>query len=120
MEGGGLLSSPSVSRLELGATDDARARGQQDRLASAYAVWREKEARRLVKEQGVVARLGSRPEDFFEEVDRRSLRLCRHCGEIAYPDPEKAGGRGQPDVASRCHFCGGTALEELDEPEVGR
>lgn len=121
VEGGGLLSPSEVSWLDPQAVDDERSREEQGRLAAAYLTWREAEARRLAKSQGIVARLGSRPEDFFDEIDRRSLRLCRGCGEIAYPDPERARGeRARPDAAHRCHFCGGTALAAIDDPEVGR
>jgi Replication-relaxation len=119
--GGGLLSSSEVSWLNARAAEDGRSREEQERLSTSYLAWRETEARRLVKAQGIVARLGIRPEDFFDEVDRRSLRLCRACGEIAYPDPERARGeRARPDVASRCHFCDSTALAAIDDPEVGR
>jgi len=121
VSGGRLLSSSEVSWLDAKAADDERSREEQERLASVYLTWREGEARRLTKAQGIVARLGSRPEDFFDEIDRRSLRLCRRCGEIVYPDPERARGEHRrPDVAAHCHFCGGTTLAELDDPEVGR
>ncbi|MGI8576511.1 MAG: hypothetical protein ACR2KG_01035 [Nocardioidaceae bacterium] len=120
VEAGDLLSPSALAMLDLEAAADGRSREEQERLASDHAVWREGAARRLAKDQGLLARLGARPEDFLGEVDRRSLRLCRRCGETAYPDPGRAGGRGRPDVASRCHFCGGTALVELDDPEVGR
>ncbi|MBS1888132.1 MAG: replication-relaxation family protein [Actinobacteria bacterium] len=112
---GDLLPHSEISWLEQKAVDDERSREEQERLASAYLTWREGEARRLAKAQGIVARLGSRPEDFLDDVDRRSLRLCRRCGEIAYPDPGRARGeRRRPDVAFRCHFCGATALAEID------
>jgi hypothetical protein len=113
--GGGLLSSSEVSWLDSRAADDERSHEEQQRLAFAYLAWRETEANRLVKAQGIVARLGTRPEGFFGEVDRGSLRLCRACVEIAYPDPERARGeRIQPHVAFRCHFCGGRQLAEID------
>jgi hypothetical protein len=115
VENGDLLPSEEVSRLDVEAADDERSREEQERLASAYLTWREEEARRLAKDRSLIARLGTRPQEFFEEVDRRSLRLCRRCGEIAYPDPERARGeRRRPDVAFRCHSCGGTALAEID------
>jgi ribosomal protein L44E len=115
IEEGGLLSSSEVSWLNGKAADDKRSREVQERLGASYLTWREGEARRLVKAQGIVARLGTRPEDFFGNIDRRSLRLCRGCGEIAYPDPEPARNeRRRPEVAFRCHFCGGTDLAGID------
>jgi hypothetical protein len=113
--GGGLLPSSETSWLEQKAVEDERSREEQERLHTSYLAWREDEARRLARAQGLVARLGSRPEDFFGEVARRSLRLCRACEEIAYPDPERARGeRRRPHVAFRCHFCGGTTLAGID------
>ncbi len=121
VEGSDLLSSSSLSSLDLEAADDGRSREAQERLAAEYARWREGAARRLAKDQGLLARLGSRPEDFLDEVDRRSLRLCRHCGEIAYPDPDRSRSeRSRPDVAFRCHYCGTGELARLDDEEVRR
>jgi hypothetical protein len=115
VERGGLLPSAEFSRLDVEAADDECSGEERERLASTYRSWREEEARRIVKGQGIAARLRTRPEDFLDDVDRRALRLCRECGEIAYPDPKRArDGRGRPDVAFRCHFCGGTALTEID------
>ncbi|HVV90484.1 MAG TPA: replication-relaxation family protein [Solirubrobacterales bacterium] len=113
VEGGDLLPSSETSWLEQKAVEDERSREEQERLTTSYLAWRETEARRLVKAQGIVARLGTRPEDFFGDIDRRSLRRCPGCGEIAYPDPERASGHATRHVAERCHFCGGTALAEI-------
>ncbi|HEX4730523.1 MAG TPA: replication-relaxation family protein [Solirubrobacterales bacterium] len=107
LEGGNLLAAPDVSALALGAADDQRSRVEQERLRSDYLTWREGEARRRAKGQGLAARLRRGPDDFLEEIDRSSLRICRDCGEIAYPHPERARyERGLRDVAIRCHFCG--------------
>ena len=111
LEGGELLSAADASWLESKAADDQRSRAEQERLAAAYLTWRERKAQRLFKAQGFTARLRGAPEDFFDEINQRSLRRCRSCGEIAYPDPE--GARG--NVASRCHFCGGDALAEIHD-----
>ena len=120
IEASGILPSSTPSRLEQKAVEDERSRAQQGRLADQYLTWREQEGRRLAKAQGLTARLRTRPEDFFDEVDLRSLRLCRSCGEIAYPDPRRAAEeQGRPDVAHHCHYCGTRVLERLDE-ESGR
>lgn len=113
-----LLRDSEASRLERRAEEDRDSRAEQKRLATDYLAWREEEARRLLKAQGLTARLSRRPDDFLDRIDRRSLRRCETCEEIAYPDPERTDKRWdvQPEVAERCHFCGGTtALAELGE-----
>jgi hypothetical protein len=120
LEAGDLLYASDASALALRAQGDRRSRVEQERLHSDYLTWREAETRRLAKGQGLTARLRRGPDDFLEEVDRRSLRVCRDCGEIAYPDPERVRyGRGRSDVASRCHFCGRGDLVDY-EPPIGR
>jgi Replication-relaxation len=116
IEAGELLSEPEIWSLDLAGSEDRTARAEQERLASAYRAWREREARRLFKAQRFLARLGSGPEDFLAEVDERALRRCSRCEEIAYPDPERAHRERQPrDVAGRCHFCAeAAALAGLD------
>lgn len=117
IERGELLGTADTSwSLKQRATDDERSRAEQERLAADYLSWRELEARRLAKAQGFAARLRTKPEDFLDEIDRRSLRACRSCGEIAYPDPKLAQyERGRRDHAVRCHFCDSRALAELDD-----
>ncbi|MBS1889330.1 MAG: replication-relaxation family protein [Actinobacteria bacterium] len=119
LEAGDLLDASDASALALRAEDDRRSRVEQERLCSAYLAWREGEARRLAKGQGFAARLRRGPDDFLEEVDRRALRICSDCKEIAYPDPERVRyRRGRSDVASRCHFCGRGDLLDF-EPPIG-
>ncbi|HEY1855235.1 MAG TPA: replication-relaxation family protein [Solirubrobacterales bacterium] len=121
IEASQLLPVAEVSALERKGADDERSRDEQERLRSDYLAWREGQARRLAKAQGFAARLRKKPEDFLDEIDRRSLRLCRSCCEIAYPDPERARDeRARRDRAFRCHFCGGSALAELDDEGGGR
>lgn len=116
MEASQLLALAEVSALERKADDDKRSRNEQERLRSDYLAWREGQARRLAKAQGFASRLRNKPEDFLDEIDRRSLCLCRSCCEIAYPDPERARDeRARRDRAFRCHFCGGSVLAELDD-----
>jgi hypothetical protein len=103
-------------RLQEEARRDGDARAKQERLREDYLGGREQRARQLAKAQGIVGRLRNRPETFLEEVDRRSLRLCPSCEEVAYPDPEWARyERGaRPDVAGRCHFCGAEKLAKIE------
>lgn len=118
----GDLSSPAPAwQLETSVQQDERARAEQERLRSEYLEWREEEARRLVKAQGIAGRLRNGPEAFLAKVDRRSLRFCRNCEEIAYPDPERARyERAREDVAFRCHFCGDAAALAKLSDEGGR
>jgi Replication-relaxation len=116
----GELSPPGPPwEIESSAKRDERARAEQERLRSEYLVWREDEARRIAKAQGIAGRLRNGPEAFLVKVDRRSLRLCRSCEEVAYPDPERARySRARGDVAFRCHFCGdGAPLAKLSEQD---
>jgi protein involved in plasmid replication-relaxation len=106
LEAGELLSAGDVSWLSLKAADDERARAEQERLRSDYLARREARARYRAKSQRLLARLRNGPEAFLEKIDRESLRVCRSCMEVAYPDPERPGyERGSRDVASHCHFC---------------
>ena len=115
--GGALLDRNDPSwRLSEEARRDGDARAKQKRLHEDYLGWREQRARQLAKAQGIVGRLRNRPESFLDEIDRRSLRLCRSCEEVAYPDPERARyERGaRPGVAGHCHFCGAEALAQIE------
>jgi hypothetical protein len=119
LRAGELLAVADLSALRLGAEDDGRSRAEQERLRSAYLSSREERALYRWKSQRLFTRLHSGPEDFLEEIDRKALRLCRSCEEIAYPDPERARyERGRRDVAFRCHFCDGRNLAAW-EPSAG-
>lgn len=114
---GGLLAVADLSGLRLAAEDDGRSIKEQERLRVAYLSSREGRALYRWKSQRLFTRLArSGPEDFLEEIDRRSLRVCRSCEEVAYPDPDRASyerGRRR-DVAYRCHFCGSEKLVEWE------
>jgi DNA-binding Lrp family transcriptional regulator len=115
IEGGELLTADEVSWLRRQAADDGRSLAEQERLRSAYLSSREERALYRWKSQRLFTRLHSGPEDFLEEIDRRSLRLCRSCEEVAYPDPGcPSYERGRRDVAYRCHFCGSEKLAEWE------
>lgn len=116
IQDGELLTVADLSRLRLAAEDDGRSLKEQERLRVAYLSSREERALYRWKSQRLFTRLArSGPEDFLEEIDRRSLRLCRSCEEIAYPDPERPSyERGARDVAYRCHFCGSEKLAEWE------
>jgi hypothetical protein len=116
IEGGGLLKGGDVRQLGYEMDRDGESRAAQKRLRKGYLAWREQEAQRLVKAQGMLARLRARPEDFFAQIDRHSLRRCGSCEEIVYPDPENARDYTERHVATRCHYCGGGALAEIEFP----
>jgi hypothetical protein len=120
--GGELLAVSDLSRLRLAAEDDGRSLEEQERLRSAYLLSREERALYRWKSQRLFTRLArSGPEDFLEEIDRRSLRLCRSCEEVAYPDPDRPSyERGHRDVAYRCHFCGSEKLAEWGPSGAGK
>jgi hypothetical protein len=117
IQDGELLTVADLSGLRLAAGDDGRSLKEQERLRVAYLSSREERALYRWKSQRLFTRLTrSGPEDFLEEIDRRSLRLCRSCEEVTYPDPDRASyERGRrPDVAFRCHFCGSEELAEWE------
>jgi hypothetical protein len=119
LRAGELLAVADLSSLRLGAEDDGRSRAEQERLRSDYLSSREQRALYRWKSQRLVTRLRSGPEDFLVGIDRKALRLCRTCEEVAYPDPERARyERERGDVAFRCHFCDGRNLAEW-EPRGG-
>lgn len=110
-QAGELLTAAEASWLRQQVADDGRSREEQERLRSDYLSFREEKARGRWKAQRLVTRLRSGSEDFLEEIDRKALRVCNSCEEIAYPDPERARyERGRYDVAFRCHFCDGRNL----------
>lgn len=117
LDAGELLDQGELDALAREAVDEERSGAEQGRLREDYLLWREGEAQRLAKAQGLAARLRNGPETFLAEVDRRALRRCRGCEELAYPDPERARyeQRGaRYNVAGRCHFCGSTSLSEIE------
>lgn len=114
LESGELLSSRDLDWLAADAERDRKVRAKQERLRAAYVERREREARQLAKAQGLAARLRSRREDLLAEVDRRLLRVCPSCEEIAHPGAEEE----RPFGAARsCPFCGRGGLERLGENE---
>ncbi len=100
---GEVLYDRELEALRREAEGDGKARAEQERLRDAYLAWREGEARRLAKAQGLLGRIRNRSRTFLDGVDRRALRRCKHCEEIAYPNAERTRGR---HVAERCHYCG--------------
>ena len=117
LEAGELLDRHELSwGLAEEARRDGEARARQERLREDYLGWREQRARQLTKAQGIAGRLRNGPEVFLDKVDRRALRFCPSCKEIAYPDPKRTiHERGADhDIAEHCHFCGGEELAKVE------
>jgi hypothetical protein len=119
LEDGELLAKRDVGLLAYALDRDDESRAAQKRLRKDYLAWRAREAQRLLKAQGLLARLRSRPEEFFAEIDRRALRRCRACEEIAYPDPENARNYAKRSLATNCHYCGKGGLAEIEPSDEG-
>ncbi len=122
IQDGELLAVADLSGLRLAAEDDGRSLKEQERLRVAYLSDREERALYRWKSQRLITRLHSGPEDFLEGIDRKSLRICRSCEEVAYPDSDRASyerGRRR-DVAFRCHFCGSEKLAEWERSATGK
>jgi hypothetical protein len=117
LEAGELLDRHELSWGLAGEAErDGEARARQERLREDYLGRREQRARQLAKAQGIAGRLRNGPETFLDKVDRRALRFCRSCEEVAYPDPERASHeRGaRYDVAGHCHFCWAEKLAKAE------
>ena len=114
LESGELLGADNLDGLPRDAEQDRESAAEQERLREDYLRWREREAKRLAKMQGFIARHRIGHDAFLAEVDRGALRRCSGCEEIVYPDPER---KPRPAVGAtlpaRCHFCGAGVLSEL-------
>jgi hypothetical protein len=121
IERGQLLSDSELEALPGYAERDKRVQVEQVVRRAAYLKLRELEARRLARERGLVARLARDRAGFYPKVDRRWLRLCERCGELAYPSPKQERSGLPEESERRCHYCGGFAAERFDPdraPEV--
>jgi len=119
LDSGELLSADSLDGLPRDSEQDREGAAEQERLRGDYLLWREREAKRLAKLQGFIARHRTGHDAFLAEVDRGALRRCSGCEEIVYPDPERKHGGGRRHVAAYCHFCGAGVLSELPAEGVG-
>jgi hypothetical protein len=117
LDGDRLLTAGDLESLPCEAERDRDARAEQERLREMYLSWREQEAKRLAKARGLIERRRIGRDAFLDQVDRRALRRCGHCEEVAYPDPERARTRAKRHLAARCHYCGGQATREIDPDE---
>ncbi len=102
LRSGELIDHHTLSNLHLDAERDAAGRQEQHERELAYLEWREEAARRLARQAGPLGRLTHRREDFYPQIDRQALGVCRRCREIAYP-ADHASGHG--DRRPACHYC---------------
>jgi hypothetical protein len=100
---GGLLDHTAFARLPGEAEQDAASRVEQREQATAYEQWREKAARQLVREAGPLGRLTRRPEDFYDQLDQETLKVCRGCRQLIYPPAKGPDNYDRP--RRRCHYC---------------
>lgn len=98
---GGLLDRHALSQLTRKAERDAERLREQDELRRIYLESREPAARQLAR-KGPLGRLTHRAEDFYDQLDRERLLVCRSCGETIYPAHEADSyRRSHPS----CHYC---------------
>ena len=114
---GELLAVRESEALPAGAERDEAGRREQETAREAYFQLRDREARRLAWEEGVLRRFVIRREEFHPLIDRERLRFCWRCREIAYPQPAQAS-RASSFAAQRCHYCGSRGLARFD-PDAG-
>ena len=98
---GGLLDRHALSQLTRDAERDAERRREQDELRRVYLASREHAARQLAR-KGPLGRLTHRAEDFYDQLDRERLLVCRTCGETIYPAHEADSYRRAHPA---CHYC---------------
>jgi hypothetical protein len=102
LRAGELIDNRTLSSLHLDAERDAAGRQEQHERRRAYLEWREHAARRLARQAGPLGRLTHRREDFYPQINRQSLGVCRHCREIVYPADH---GSGHGARRPACHYC---------------
>lgn len=101
---GGLLDPSTLLHLQGDAERDAAGRREQQERQMAYLQWRDRAARRLARDAGLLGRLTHHAEDFYDQLDQQRLRICASCGETIYqpaPDAGSFGSAGSPS----CHYC---------------
>jgi hypothetical protein len=101
---GGLLNLAELSALPHDAERDAASRVKQQERAGAYLQWRKSAAQQRVRKAGPLGRLTHRSEEFYDQLDRKTLKTCRRCHQTIYPPAQNADGYG-PRPTPKCHYC---------------
>lgn len=102
LRSGPLIEGHVLRWLPREAEQDAVCRQDQCERRGAYLAWRERAARQLARKAGPLGRLTHHAEDFYPQLDQRSLGFCRRCQEITYPEAHAAGVR---NARPACHYC---------------
>ena len=102
LRSGELIDHRTLCSLHLDAERDTAGRQEQHERRLAYLEWREHAARRLAHQAGPLGRFTHRREDFYPQIDRQSLGVCRRCREVVYPS-DRASSHG--DRRPACHYC---------------
>jgi hypothetical protein len=101
----GLIEPRDLQALRDEAERDAARRAEQHQRQDAYSTWHHNTARWLARKAGPLGRLTHHPEDFYEQVDRERLRVCRRCEEIVYPAVSASASLEREPA---CHYCQST------------
>jgi hypothetical protein len=104
-----------LGELADAAARDEQGRAKQQRARLVYLKLREREARRLAREEGLLRRFAIPREEFYPRVDRDWLKFCSRCREVAYPALERAPDdpyARRPEL--RCHYCDAPGLAKFD------
>jgi hypothetical protein len=112
---GQFFDAYELAELADAAARDEEGRAKQQRARLAYLKQREREARRLAREEGFLRRFATPREEFYPRVDRDWLTFCSRCREVAYPALERAPDdpcARRPEL--RCHYCGAPGLAKFD------
>lgn len=112
---GQFFDAYELRELADAAARDEQGRVKQQRARLAYLKLREREARRLAREGGLLRRFATPREEFYPRVDRDWLKFCSRCREVAYPALERAPDdpyARRPEL--RCHYCDAPGLAKFD------
>lgn len=104
LRSGELIDHLTLSGLHRAAEQDAKGRQEQQQRQRAYLQSREQTARRLVRQTGPLGRLTRHREDFYPQIDQRSLGVCGRCREIVYP-ADRTSDYADSDGRLVCHYC---------------
>ncbi len=103
---GRLIERGIFDRLSPEAERDASGREAQARRRDAYLQWRGQAARRLARHAGGLGRLTHPSAGFYPQLDRKHLKVCGRCEEIAYPAGQEDQHTHGQQPSSPCHYCG--------------
>jgi hypothetical protein len=102
----GLRTGRGMEALRHDAGRDARVAQEQHELRERYLAFREAEARRRSKGQGLTSRVLRGADTYLESIDIEYLRICDRCDELAFPDIRLSStGHHGCEAPASCPFC---------------